>query len=571
MSHNIFSKYHALIRNLNTDQLIETLEYNALGDCCDVVRAKNIDGDVFLDLTYDQLSSWRNILNVVQITRLWSVVQLAQSKPTAFLISVNEPQTRPIPAHKPFSIGSTKAVGKFPIANALKSILEQKQFGGFPPPPDHVLKQESQPPENPQFHQTNNSYLHTAKDNSYSNQSYNSSNRNQGYNAEQEYENQGYNEIPAYENESFNNPDQNRGYNVPSASNNLQKSSGYNLPYTNQSYSAQSTTKNVRQEQNYSPQINPGYNAHSTYNNLQKNQVYNPPSSNQGYKTPSISNNSQQSQNYDPQFQHKQGYNLPPVGNNQSYNSPSRNNLHQTSGYNPHQRYNHPASGKKSHPIANNPHTTQGYNPRSNQGYNPPSTQPTVNNQRYNAPPSFLNRAVPVPATELIPPPNANNSTNSRSNFYPPFPSNFFPPPPTTIPNIALPRPPTIPPNHDSDDFDSDNEHIPEDRPKDSFSEDYRAQDWYRNISRKEAEALLTGQIDGIFVVRPSRRIEHECTMSIMCNHKIYHLGILKHQGKLLLGNSYFDSINEIVEGFLEYPLVLSGPNNQDIPVILKL
>ncbi|XP_004922089.1 uncharacterized protein LOC101739712 [Bombyx mori] len=60
---------------------------------------------------------------------------------------------------------------------------------------------------------------------------------------------------------------------------------------------------------------------------------------------------------------------------------------------------------------------------------------------------------------------------------------------------------------------------------------------FYMNIDRTEAESLLKGQPDGMFVLRPSSQPNHAYTLSVSCTGAVHNVGVRRRQdGRLALG-----------------------------------
>lgn len=60
---------------------------------------------------------------------------------------------------------------------------------------------------------------------------------------------------------------------------------------------------------------------------------------------------------------------------------------------------------------------------------------------------------------------------------------------------------------------------------------------YYMNIDRNEAENLLRGQPDGMFVLRPSSQANHAYTLSVSCSGLVHNIGVRRlADGRLALG-----------------------------------
>ncbi|KAG7297213.1 hypothetical protein JYU34_019132 [Plutella xylostella] len=60
---------------------------------------------------------------------------------------------------------------------------------------------------------------------------------------------------------------------------------------------------------------------------------------------------------------------------------------------------------------------------------------------------------------------------------------------------------------------------------------------YYMDVDRSEAEALLAGQPDGTFILRPSSQPEHLYTLSVACGGVVYNVGVRRRpDGRLALG-----------------------------------
>ncbi|XP_031764124.2 uncharacterized protein LOC113510411 [Galleria mellonella] len=60
---------------------------------------------------------------------------------------------------------------------------------------------------------------------------------------------------------------------------------------------------------------------------------------------------------------------------------------------------------------------------------------------------------------------------------------------------------------------------------------------YYMNIDRAEAENLLMGQPDGMFILRPSSQPTHAYTLSVACSNAVHNVGVRRRpDGRLALG-----------------------------------
>ncbi|XP_015121145.1 lymphocyte cytosolic protein 2 [Diachasma alloeum] len=86
------------ISTWSTDDVIEVLKKNDLGECCQAILKRQIDGDELLHLTTGKLALWKSDLSRDQIWTLWNFVEAIMRSPEDYVSSASHP-----PADEPMS------------------------------------------------------------------------------------------------------------------------------------------------------------------------------------------------------------------------------------------------------------------------------------------------------------------------------------------------------------------------------------------------------------------------------------------------------------------------------------
>ncbi|XP_023706055.1 protein piccolo isoform X3 [Cryptotermes secundus] len=73
------------IRGWTTEHVQKVLRDHGLGECCEAIRNRVVDGDLFLELTEGQLALWKRDLKVVNIKKLARFIQDVIEQPKRYL------------------------------------------------------------------------------------------------------------------------------------------------------------------------------------------------------------------------------------------------------------------------------------------------------------------------------------------------------------------------------------------------------------------------------------------------------------------------------------------------------
>ncbi|XP_063989469.1 lymphocyte cytosolic protein 2-like [Diachasmimorpha longicaudata] len=73
------------ISNWSTDEVVEVLKKNDLGECCQAILKRQIDGDELLHLTTGKLALWKSDLSRDQIWTLWNFVEAIMRSPEDYV------------------------------------------------------------------------------------------------------------------------------------------------------------------------------------------------------------------------------------------------------------------------------------------------------------------------------------------------------------------------------------------------------------------------------------------------------------------------------------------------------
>ena len=91
----------------------------------------------------------------------------------------------------------------------------------------------------------------------------------------------------------------------------------------------------------------------------------------------------------------------------------------------------------------------------------------------------------------------------------------------------------------------------------------------YKNISRDDADTLLTKEFNGAYLFRPSRKFR--CSLSVKYGAKVYHIGIEESkEGRLQCTDLEFDSLEELAKYFKVNPLNIVNNKNEYTTAYLR-
>ncbi|GLV38057.1 hypothetical protein CBL_07856 [Carabus blaptoides fortunei] len=584
---------HNEIRNWTTEQLIETLEFNGLGECSNAIATKQIDGEEFLNLSEGQLALWRNVLNTTQTRRLWSIIQLAKERPQDFVKSnsVTSMPTKPVTPIRPAVPTITRNTPLPPTKQSTPAKPPVATVTRNTPLPPAIAAQFDQPtptkPTTVPIVATRNTPLPPTVPVVLE--------QMRNVVPLPEKPEKLYDNLPpprVVEPPIDKSPVVPTRPPLPSAQINPGKSEEPTTSVDRKPFAASlnnllSQQLAVKDDAQASPSSgNVGnYPLHkirrkpsttSLDSSSSIDSLPLPPKPHSRQPSPAPNETRQRSPT-------PNTYRPPPLPTNTAIPPasceipPNRSHLHTAVKYNTMQKSKPPP------PLVTDDSRIDHF------ATLPKSKVVQRDSSEFHAPP-LPNRPVEIfPSPAQLPPviSRVNNYPNISINTPPilrkvPSPAwagnRPLPSPPKDqqpyilqVKDTTLPRPPTLAPI----DIEVDYEPPEEDDAEYFFVDEvdlniYTEQTWYKIVNREEAKIILKGSQNGSFLVRPGKTDEHECSFSVMYNRRVYNIPVNKAGDKFKMGNAVFDTVMDIVDHFTAHPLVLNGQNGQDILVKLR-